>query len=435
MIDLQPLTKLAVSISYVLVGVLMRRLSIWQPIHARAALRGAIFVTLPASLLLEFNAATDLTVGAQLAGVAFIYNICMLVGGFFAFRNWRPSSRAAMVAMLLGWNVANFAHPFVAALWGHEALRSSIAIDVANCLVTFVMSYVVFFSARSDGMKPGKLIRRIATFPPLVAVYVSLLLHAMQVSLPLVVTTTLAPVAKANAPLILVALGVLFEITAQPRQAAALNAVLTLRYGIGLLVGAVLAATLPLPYPAPLVLQVVLACPVPAVYIDYAAAAEKRNVSLVSLAVNMTNVASLAIVVLFAVIPQHLTPMVGAVLGCSVLAHGLPGFLEAAKPPAVVLPMAVETEESFDPASPQLAVPVSAVLPALEPAASAPSKEMESGGGQRGGSIEAGVVQRHRRHSPARHGGRMCGRIGRRGLLPHRGGGTAGPARSARSWL
>ena len=380
-----PLVKMSLSFMYIVAGVLIRKFGFCSPKHARQSLRAAIWVTLPACLLLEFNATADLTIGAKLAGVVLAYNAAMLAIGLWVFRNRRGPERAPMIAMLLGWNIANFAHPFVAALWGAEALRSAIAIDVANCVVTFVLAYVVFQCARStaggSALPAGHVVRRLLTFPPLVAVYASLALRAVGASLPGAVTAVLAPVAKMNAPIILIALGVLFELRSQPRQATTLTSVLSLRYGIGLLTGAALVTWLPahlFPYPAPLVLLIVLACPVPAVYIDYATVG-RCGASTVSMAVNCSNVASFALVVLFAALPFKLVPLVAACVGAVVLTLGMPALFAREKvaelpptalpPPGIMVKGTDGSSSLLPPPVPAVAdpVPVSAV-PKAEPA-------------------------------------------------------------------
>jgi len=191
----------------------------------------------------------------------------------------------------------------------------------------------------SSGGLPAVL-ARCATFPPLMAVWVAAAMALAGLSLPVAASSMLAPIASMNAPMTLIAMGALFELDVRRDQAITLFSVLGHRYALSLAMAAAAVALAPaawLPHPAAHVLAVCMCMPIPAVTVQYAAAFNS-DVALANMAVNVTNVLSLAVLLGIAATPTALlAPALAAgaalawgagKLGAYVAEEGMPALVK-----------------------------------------------------------------------------------------------------------
>jgi predicted permease len=201
-----------------------------------AMLRVIFSLTLPAVLLSTF---ATLPLGgagsvatAAIVGAAVAQAVALGVASALAWDSpQRPCRLAALLAgSTMGLNLGLFCYPFAEAVWGAPGLQTTVLFDLANQGVLLIACYLAFWARCNGGVAGGggaggAILRRLAN-PCLVALYGAAALRALGGEIPGALQALLTPLAAANKPLALLALGVLLDWSPPRGQLATVAAVL-----------------------------------------------------------------------------------------------------------------------------------------------------------------------------------------------------------------
>lgn len=160
-------------------GMLLRR-SRRMPDNAPATLNSFIIhVSLPALALLYIH---DLKLGGDVvlvAAMAWIY-FALAAGFFWLVGRWLGLPRATIGTLILTGGLGNtsfFGLPMIEAYYGHEGIASGIIVDqLGSFLVLSTLGITVAGLYSSGRPTAGEIVRRIALFPPFIALMLALLL-------------------------------------------------------------------------------------------------------------------------------------------------------------------------------------------------------------------------------------------------------------------
>lgn len=165
------------------VGMLLHR-SGRMPNQAPATFNSFIIhVSLPALTLLYIHD-LKLTGGIVLmAAMAWIY-FALAVGFFWLVGRWLKLPRGTVGALMLTGGLGNtsfFGLPMIEAYYGHEGIGSGIIIDqLGSFLVLSTLGITVAGLYSSGRPTAGEIVRRIALFPPFVALVIALALIPLE---------------------------------------------------------------------------------------------------------------------------------------------------------------------------------------------------------------------------------------------------------------
>ncbi|MDH4235017.1 MAG: AEC family transporter [Gallionella sp.] len=218
-----------------LAGVTLRRFRL-MPEHAPAALNSFIIhVSLPALTLLyihDLKFTGDVLLVALMAWLVF----GLSAGFFWLVGRWLGLPRATVGALILVGGLGNtsfFGLPMVEAYYGSEALATAIIADQLGSFFALSIVGITVAGIYSSGRQSaGEIFRRIAQFPPFIALLISLLLIPVEYAEWLTVLLkrlgdTLAPLALLSVGLQLcvghiagngrnLAIGLLFKLVLAP---------------------------------------------------------------------------------------------------------------------------------------------------------------------------------------------------------------------------
>lgn len=180
-----------------------------MPQHAPAVLNAFIIhISLPALALLYLH---DLRLSADIVLMAAMAWICFSVAIVFFhwIGRWLKLPRATVGALVLTGGLGNtsfFGLPMIEAYYGHEGIVSGIIVDQLGSFLVLSIMGITVAGMYSSG-RPGAAViaRRIATFPPFIALLVALLLIPLEYAPWL--TTLLQRLGDTLAPLALVSVG------------------------------------------------------------------------------------------------------------------------------------------------------------------------------------------------------------------------------------
>ena len=213
------------------------RLARWRgwlgPPQAGRMLQLVVNVGLPAMLLATLSRTP---LGRELAALPVAAVVIMLVTMAVAVALGRSMAlpRASLGAFIICSMSINdaFLFPFVLSGWGPQAFAQLALFDVGNSILqaTAVFGTAAWYGGHSASARA--LLQRMLSFPPLWAVIVALAINALQVPVPAVVLDTLGWVGRVILLLVILALGILFDV--RLLRSSRVLGILLLRIGLGL---------------------------------------------------------------------------------------------------------------------------------------------------------------------------------------------------------
>jgi predicted permease len=240
---LDVIIKLLPIFLFFFLGIFLSKVRFANGENADFLLRLVFFVTLPALVLLKLPQTflgpdklflPLITIAVNLACMA----VTLLVSRFGGIQ---PRT---MGAMLVSTMIANnvFMFPFILAGFGGQGFADAVLLDFGNGLTTATVTYLVAFKYGSERADATMMLVRLIRSPLFWAFVIAIGMNVLAVESPDAIKRFLEEVGQMTSPLILIALGILF----QPRIAGLPRVGLTIaiRVGVGLAVGTGLALVL-----------------------------------------------------------------------------------------------------------------------------------------------------------------------------------------------
>lgn len=205
--------RIALLIGLFALGVSGRRLGWLEPPHAGFMLRLVITVGLPALFIADLSRIelrTDLIAlpASSLAIMLATWGLSLLAG-----RAMGVSRVDQGTITIAGMSINNgFLFPFVIAVWGVGGFAQLALFDLGHVLGQSLLVYAIAATYGGHAAGFGAILRRVLAFPPLWALIVALLINVAGVQLPEWLSVPLRTTGQLILLLVIVALGVLFDV-------------------------------------------------------------------------------------------------------------------------------------------------------------------------------------------------------------------------------
>jgi predicted permease len=205
--------RIALLIGLFVAGFLARRRGWLQPPHAGFMLRLVINVGLPAMFLADVSRITLRTDLIALPASSLV--IMVLSWGLsLAIGRWLGLARTDQgTVTICGMSINNgFLFPFVLAVWGTAGFGQMALFDLGHVLGQSCLVYAIATTYGGHATGFRAIVRRVLAFPPLWALAVALLINASGAALPGWLFAMLHTIGQWILLLVIVALGVLFDV-------------------------------------------------------------------------------------------------------------------------------------------------------------------------------------------------------------------------------
>lgn len=218
------------------VGVVSRRAGWLAPPHGGKMLNLVMTVGLPALFIADVS---RIELQRDVLVLPAIAAAVMLITGVaaVALASWWRVPRASFGALVICSMAINngLLFPFVIAGWGSEAFARLALFDLGNAIMqcTFIYGIAAVYGGHSAS--PAAIARRVVTFPPLWGLAVALAINLFGYQLPPAVTSVLGTAGRLILLLVVLALGILFDVRLA-RSRLVVTAI-ALRIGFGFLLG------------------------------------------------------------------------------------------------------------------------------------------------------------------------------------------------------
>lgn len=205
-------TKLAPIIIIFGIGIILRKLKVFNQDDADLFLKLAFYVSLPASILLaipKLKLNFDLMYLPIIAiAIIFItYFVSRIVGHFYKLP--RPALGTFLVSTMI--MNTSFTLPFLIAAYGQNGLALATLFDFGNALLIFTFIYFTAIKYGGEKKSSSEVFQRLLKTPTLWSLIISLGLNLGQIQLPLVIDETLTVLTSTLGPLLMLSVGISFS--------------------------------------------------------------------------------------------------------------------------------------------------------------------------------------------------------------------------------
>lgn len=239
-----------ISLGIIIIGFLLKH---WKIIHhgdGKGLSRIVLNFTFPALILSKVRKMPLDASVLYLPLICFGFCIVLITLAFFIFRNKEAKEKGLLIMAMGGFNIGLFAYPIVEGIWGAKGLQYIAMFDIGNALIILGVGYFIgdYFSPFRLKDSKADLKYVLGLFfrsLPFMSYLLALLLNYFSIGLPSIIDTFFDTVAQANMPLVLLLLGVYFNLKIDKKYVPQILQVILLRYVPGLVTGLLLYFSLP----------------------------------------------------------------------------------------------------------------------------------------------------------------------------------------------
>lgn len=224
-------------------GLLVRRCGVAEKSHGDFLLRFVFFVTLPLLILVSVPNITFRTEKALLPFINIAINLVCLSAAFL-WTKVKKFDRRTTGTILVNSSIVNnsFMFPFILAVYGQDGFADAILFDFGNALMMATVVYGLAFNFGGEQHSRWTMLIRIMKSPLVWSLLLSVLLAVSGLRIPEAAVSVISPLGQMTGPLILIALGIFMSLKLANLPLAL--GIASIRLGLGLLVGILLASLL-----------------------------------------------------------------------------------------------------------------------------------------------------------------------------------------------
>ncbi len=218
----------------VLLGIILRSSGL-MPADAGAIVKKIlIYVTLPAAIVVNFSAISEMeSEMILLAVLGIVVNVVMIGVGLLYTRNKAREEQVLQMLCLPAFNIGAFCLPFVQSFLPSLGVVTACMFDVGNSIMCTggTYAFVAEYTAREKkGLDVKSFVGRLITSPPLMTYVVMFTLALVGIHLPQPVIAFITPISTANTFVAMLMLGLLFHLELKQAYIGKIVQILTFRH-------------------------------------------------------------------------------------------------------------------------------------------------------------------------------------------------------------
>ena len=241
------LTKAGCFVAIIILGWVLRRIGFFKEEDFGVIAKIVLRITLPASIVYSFSDKQISPSMLLLSVFGFLLGIGYIGIGFLISLGKSKEEKAFSVLNISGYNIGNFTLPFAQSFLGPAGVVTTSMFDTGNAFICLGVSYsVAAMVQRGEKFSVVKILRDLMKSVPFVTYITMALLALLHIRLPSPVISFAGLLGNANAPMAMLMLGVGFKISGDSSQIHSIVKILSVRYGIAVLVSLGCFSLLPL---------------------------------------------------------------------------------------------------------------------------------------------------------------------------------------------
>lgn len=231
------LTKAGCFVAIIILGWTLRRIGFFKEGDFGVISKIVLRITLPASIVYSFSDKQIDPSMLLLSVLGFLLGIGYIGIGFLISLGRSKEQRAFNVLNISGYNIGNFTLPFAQSFLGPTGVVVTSLFDTGNAFICLGIAYsVAAMVQRGEQFSVKKILRTLFKSVPFVTYITMAFLALLRFRLPSPVVEFAGLLGNANAPMAMLMLGVGFNIAGDSSQIRSIVRILSVRYGVAVLI-------------------------------------------------------------------------------------------------------------------------------------------------------------------------------------------------------
>lgn len=231
------LSRAACFVAIIILGQVLRRVHFFQPEDFKVFSKIVLKITLPAAIVYSFS---DKEITLSLLPIALLGlggGILYIVAAMVINVRSSKEQRGFEMLNMAGYNIGNFTLPFVQSFLGPVGVVTSSLFDTGNAVICLGGAFSAASMAKGVGgnFSVKKIVRTLVTSVPFDAYVVMVTLSLLHLRLPQGVISFAEIISNANAAMAMLMLGVGFNLSGNKEQIREIVKMLSVRYGIAVM--------------------------------------------------------------------------------------------------------------------------------------------------------------------------------------------------------
>ncbi len=235
-------------VAIIVMGYTLRRIGFFKEGDFHVLSKIVLKITLPAAIVSSF-ADKEIEPGMLfISALGLGFGILYMGLGFLMNLRSSKEKRAFEVLNLSGYNIGNFTLPFAQSFLGSVGVVTTSLFDVGNAFVCLGGAYSIASMIQGDGDKFSvkKIVKTLMKSVPFLTYLIMIIVALLKIPLPDGIVTFAGIIGNANAFLAMLMIGVGFKLSGDRKQLGMIARILSVRYGVSLLLAFVCFFLLPL---------------------------------------------------------------------------------------------------------------------------------------------------------------------------------------------
>ena len=240
------ITRAGSFVAIIILGFVLRKIGFFREEDFGTLSKIAIRITLPAAIVSNMaGREIDLSM-LSLTALGLLGGVLYMAAAYLVTLKRSKETRAFAVLNLPGYNIGNFALPFVQSFLGASGVVVTSLFDVGNSFVCLGGAFgIASMIQAGKGFSPKRLGKALLTSVPFLTYIVMTALCLLRLSLPGPVISFAGIISNATAFVAMLMIGVGFRLSIDRAKIGSMVTILGLRYGIAAVLAAVIYFLLP----------------------------------------------------------------------------------------------------------------------------------------------------------------------------------------------
>ena len=261
---LEILTRAGCFIAIILLGYFLKKIGVFKEEDFNVLSKVVLKITLPAAIVYSFSgkeiAPTLLTIALLGLGGGLIY----MGAGWLLNRRRGKEQQAFEILNTSGYNIGNFTMPFVQSFLGPVGVITTSLFEAGNSFVSLGGAHSVATMVKDGGkFSVKRIVKALAKSVPFDCYVIMTVLCLLHISLPTHIVSFAEIVANANAFAAMFMIGVGFKLSGDRSKLGCILRVLTVRYGVAIVLACVFYFYLPFALEVRQTLMLLVFAPIP----------------------------------------------------------------------------------------------------------------------------------------------------------------------------
>lgn len=231
------LSKAGCFVAIIFVGWLLRRQGFFKEEDFQFLAKLVLKITLPASIIYSYSGRQIDPSMLLISVYGFLLGIMHIgIGWLLGLRSGKEKQAFTMLN-ISGYNIGNFTMPFAQGFLGAQGVVTASLFDTGNAFICLGVTYsIASMVQRGEKLSLRKVFRTLTKSIPFDVYIIMATLALLHISLPRPITEFAGIVGNANPFLAMLMLGVGFHISGEKSQTGSIIRILSVRYGIAIIV-------------------------------------------------------------------------------------------------------------------------------------------------------------------------------------------------------